>query len=89
MVLTSEIWHKAELSQRGVRHCQLLSRYNRTCQNSQANIVWLEGTDPQYLDQIMDYTDDAEHDDAPDSASVVCRFYNNKRGTTYVSPFGG
>ena len=52
------------------------------------NIVWLEGTDPQYLDQIMDYTDDAEHDDAPDSASVICRHYNNKRGTTYVSPFG-
>ena len=28
------------------------------------NILWLEGTDPEYLSQIMDYTEDAEHDDA-------------------------
>ena len=28
------------------------------------NIVWLEGTDREYLAQIMDYTEDAEHDDA-------------------------
>ena len=37
------------------------------------NIVWLEGTDPEYLNQILDYTMDAEHDDAPDSAACVCR----------------
>lgn len=28
------------------------------------NIVWIEGTDPEYLNQIMDYTEDAAHDDA-------------------------
>jgi hypothetical protein len=28
------------------------------------NIVWLDGTDKDYLAQIMDYTEDAEHDDA-------------------------
>jgi hypothetical protein len=53
------------------------------------NIVWLEGTDRDYLAQIMDYTEDAEHDDAPDSASVVCRYYDRRRGTKYESPFGG
>lgn len=37
------------------------------------SIVWLEGTDPDYLDQILDYTEDAEHDDAPDSAACLCR----------------
>lgn len=37
------------------------------------NIVFLEGTDPEYIAQIMDYTEDAEHDDAPDSAACVCR----------------
>lgn len=37
------------------------------------NIVFLEGTDPDYIAQIMDYTDAAEHDDAPDSAACVCR----------------
>ena len=36
-------------------------------------IVFLEGTDPEYIDQILDYTRYAEHDDAPDSAACVCR----------------
>lgn len=36
-------------------------------------ILWYEGTDPEYLDQIIDYTEQAEHDDAPDSAACVCR----------------
>ena len=37
------------------------------------NIVFLDGTDPEYIAQIMDYTEDAEHDDAPDSAACMCR----------------
>lgn len=36
-------------------------------------IVFLEGTDPEYIDQILDYNWHAEHDDAPDSAASVCR----------------
>ena len=51
------------------------------------NIRWLEGTDREYLNQILDYTEDAEHDDAPDSASVICRFYDNRSGTPYKSVF--
>ena len=38
-------------------------------------IRFLEGTDREYIDQILDYTEFAEHDDAPDSAATVCRFY--------------
>ena len=49
------------------------------------NIVWLEGTDKEYLAQIMDYTEDAEHDDAPDSASVICRYYDRRSGESYQS----
>ena len=49
------------------------------------NIVWLEGTDREYLAQIMDYTEDAEHDDAPDSAAVVCRYYDRRSGKPYKS----
>ena len=37
-------------------------------------IVFVDGTDRDYIDQICDYTEDAEHDDAPDSlASLVQR----------------
>lgn len=42
------------------------------------NIVWLEGTDREYLNQIMDYTEEAEHDDAPDSAACVCRILDRR-----------
>ena len=37
------------------------------------SVVFLEGTDREYIDQILDYTEFPEHDDAPDSAACVCR----------------
>lgn len=37
------------------------------------HIVWLEGTDREYIQQIQNYTADAEHDDAPDSAASIIR----------------
>ena len=37
------------------------------------NILWHPDTDPEYLEQIMDYTIQAQHDDAPDSAACACR----------------
>jgi len=48
------------------------------------NIVWLEGTDKDYLAQIMDYTEDAEHDDSCDSAAVVCRYYDRRKGKAAI-----
>ena len=53
------------------------------------NIVWLQGTDAEYIGQIMEYTEDAYHDDAPDSAACVCRYYDRRKGEAYQSPFGG
>ncbi len=37
------------------------------------DIVFVEGTDQAYIDQICDYTEDAEHDDAPDSLASLCQ----------------
>lgn len=37
------------------------------------DVVFVEGTDEAYINQICDYTEDAEHDDAPDSAASVIR----------------
>jgi len=51
------------------------------------NIEWLEGTDTAYINQILSYTEDAEHDDAPDSAACVCRIYDRRGGEEYKSPF--
>ena len=50
-------------------------------------IEWLEGTDQDYLNQILSYTEDAEHDDAPDSAACVCRILDRRGGEDYKSPF--
>ena len=36
-------------------------------------ITFLRGTDPEFLRQILGYTADAAHDDAPDSAACACR----------------
>lgn len=35
------------------------------------DVVFCDGTDQSYIDQICDYTEDAEHDDAPDSAASL------------------
>ena len=51
------------------------------------NIRWLEGTDQEYINQILNYTEDAEHDDAPDSASCMCRIMDRQAGEEYRSPF--
>lgn len=41
------------------------------------NIMWLEDTDPDYINEILDYTENAEHDDSPDSASSILRELND------------
>lgn len=41
-------------------------------------IYWLEDTDPEYLAEILDYTENAEHDDSPDSAASLVRQLTRK-----------
>lgn len=36
-------------------------------------VIFVEGTDEEYIEQILDYTEDAEHDDCPDSAASLAR----------------
>lgn len=36
-------------------------------------VVWLERTDPEYINEILDYSEFAEHDDSPDSAASLLR----------------
>lgn len=37
------------------------------------DVCFVDGTDDEYINQICDYTEEAEHDDAPDSASCLAR----------------
>lgn len=54
------------------------------------NIYWIEATDPNYIAQILDYTEDAQHDDAPDSAASLLReMGHNRKANTPRLPYHG
>ena len=53
------------------------------------DVVFVEGTDPEYIEQICDYTEDAEHDDAPDSAASIIRELYPKLGREEYKPLIG
>ncbi len=38
-----------------------------------SRIIFIDGTDMDYLNEILDYTENAEHDDAPDSLASLIR----------------
>lgn len=53
------------------------------------NVVFVEGTDPEYIEQILEFNENAEHDDAPDSlASIIRRLWSRKNEEDRVSHFG-
>ena len=43
------------------------------------NIVFVQGTDQAYIDQILDYNEYAEHDDAPDSLACMMRLLHPRK----------
>jgi hypothetical protein len=47
------------------------------------NIVFLEDTDPDYINEILDYTENAEHDDSPDSLASIIRRLKGKSKWLY------
>lgn len=44
------------------------------------NIVFVQGTDAEYIQQVCDYNEEAEHDDAPDSLASIVRVLWGKKG---------
>lgn len=51
------------------------------------NVVFVAGTDKEYIDQICDYNEHCEHDDAADSLASLVRILWNRKDTenTYTS----
>ena len=43
------------------------------------DVVFVKGTDEEYIQQICDFNEEADHDDAPDSLSSVIRLLWNRR----------
>ena len=50
------------------------------------DLVFVKGTDPEYIRQITDYFEDAEHDDAPDSAASLARTFYKKADNSNYRP---
>lgn len=42
------------------------------------NITWLSETDPDYINEILNYSEFADHDDSPDSAASLLRKMEGK-----------
>lgn len=42
------------------------------------NITFLDSSDPEYIQEILDYSENAAHDDCPDSAASVVRQLQNR-----------
>ncbi|MDN5411115.1 MAG: terminase family protein [Lactococcus sp.] len=55
-----------------------------------SKIIFIKGTDPDYINEILDYTENAEHDDAPDSLATAIRAISNanKLQSFDISEFG-
>lgn len=49
------------------------------------NVVFVNGTDPEYIEQICDFNENAEHDDAPDSLASTIRAMWGKSDKEYQS----
>jgi hypothetical protein len=43
-------------------------------------VVFVSGTDAAYINQVCDYNENAEHDDAPDSLASIIRQLWAKKG---------
>lgn len=48
------------------------------------DVIFVAGTDQAYINQICDYSENAEHDDAPDSAASAVRRVWQKKDETYI-----
>lgn len=68
-----------EMQERGLyvrKYAERMNKFVKIASYLRKNwerIEWLETTDPEYLSQILDYTEFAQHDDAPDSAASLLR----------------
>ena len=71
--LAQELFRREIYSQTYTEHMNKYIKITTFLRKWWPRIVFLEGTDPEYIDQILDYTENAEHDDAADSAACVCR----------------
>lgn len=72
-----------ELMRRGIpagNYSETMNKFIKISTHLRSNwarVYFLRETDPEYIQQILDYTENAEHDDAPDSLACIMRRLEN------------
>jgi len=84
-----------ELQKKGVRAVTYRESQNKFLKitsylkGAWENIYFVSGTDKDYINQILDYNEHAEHDDSVDSlASIIRRLYRHKNREPFESILG-
>ena len=70
-----------------VEHMNKFIKISTYLKKEWSNIRWLEDTDTEYINEILDYNEHAAHDDSPDSAASIIREFENE--ITYNPVSGG
>ena len=74
-----------ELVKRGERTSTYHERMNKYIKittylkGAWEDVVFVQGTDKKYIEQICDFNENAEHDDCPDSLASILRVLWNKK----------
>lgn len=80
-----------EKGERVITYAESMNKYIKIVTHLKAdwkNVVFVKGTDPEYIDQILDYNEYAEHDDAPDSLACMIRILHPRQDDDVKSSFG-
>jgi hypothetical protein len=71
-----------EKGERVITYAETMNKYIKIVTHLKgewANVVFVKGTDAEYIDQILDYNEFAEHDDAPDSLACMMRLLHPRK----------
>lgn len=73
--------------ERAVKYHESMNKYIKITsylKNVWQDVIFVAGTDAAYINQICDYNENAEHDDAPDSAASAVRQVWAKKDEKYI-----
>lgn len=80
-----------EKGERVITYAESMNKYIKIVTHLKGdwqNVIFVEGTDQAYIDQILDYNEYAEHDDAPDSLACMIRILHPRQDDAKPSSFG-
>jgi predicted phage terminase large subunit-like protein len=80
-----------EKGERVITYAETMNKYIKIVTHLKADwkdVIFVQGTDQEYIDQILDYNEYAEHDDAPDSLACMIRILHPRKDDGVASSFG-